>query len=82
MTLLLRHCHIKKGPTNGYDVLPPEHDKTEAADLVRIKYYRNLISHSQDGKINDAIFKEVWTNLCSVSFFTRKELWSFLKKTY
>lgn len=69
MTLLLRNFHIKKEPREGYDVLPPDQDQTPADDLARIKYYRNLIAHSKDRKIDDERFKETWTQLYNVSEF-------------
>lgn len=66
MTLLLRNFHIKKEPIGGYDQLPVDQDQTPAADLARIKYYRNVIAHSQDGAIDDASYKEAWKHLCEV----------------
>ncbi|XP_063431719.1 ankyrin-1-like [Mytilus trossulus] len=66
MTLLLRHFHIKTEPSGGYDVLPPDHDQTPAADLARIKFYRNLIAHSKDGTIDEECYEEAWRHLYSV----------------
>ncbi|CAG2200772.1 ARMS [Mytilus edulis] len=66
MTLILRHFHIKKAPVGGYDVLPPDQDQTPAADLARIKYYRNFIAHSKDGIIDDKGYKEAWRHLYDV----------------
>ncbi|XP_052100824.1 uncharacterized protein LOC127734835 [Mytilus californianus] len=66
MTLLLRHFHIKKEPKDGYDRLPGEEDQTPAADLARIKCYRNAIAHSKDGTIDDESFKDVWKQLYDV----------------
>lgn len=67
MTLLLRHFHIKTEPSGGYDVLPPDLDQTPAADLARIKFYRNLIAHSKDGTIDEECYTEAWRHLYSVS---------------
>ena len=66
MVCLLRHFIIKKPPVSGFDVLPPEHDTTPADDLVRIKYYRNYVSHLHDGQIDDVNFKSIWNELCVV----------------
>jgi len=66
MVCLLRNFIIKKPPVSGFDVLPPEHDTTPADDLARINYYRNYMSHSHDGKIDDVKFKSIWNELCAV----------------
>jgi hypothetical protein len=66
MGCLLRHFIIKKPPASGFDVLPLEHDSTPADDLARIKYYRNYVTHSHDGKIDDVNFKSIWNELCAV----------------
>ncbi|CAC5394995.1 DHX57 [Mytilus coruscus] len=61
MTLLLRHFHFKKKKH------PVDQDPKPKSDLARIKYYRNVIAHSKDGAIDDASYKEAWTDLCEVS---------------
>ena len=66
MVCLLRNFIIKKPPVSGFDVLPPEHVTTPAADLTRIKYYRNYVTHSHDGNIDDVNFKSIWNELCAV----------------
>lgn len=38
------------------DILPFSGDKTVGADLARLKYYRNKITHSDDGKLSYTTF--------------------------
>ncbi|VDI56057.1 26S proteasome non-ATPase regulatory subunit 10 [Mytilus galloprovincialis] len=42
------------------DSLPIENIHTVAADISRIKFYRNAIVHSDSGKINGNKFSEIW----------------------
>ncbi|VDI39180.1 Hypothetical predicted protein [Mytilus galloprovincialis] len=46
------------------DVLPKPSDTSECADLSRIKYYRNYVTHSSDGKLDDCVYSEIWKNVC------------------
>ncbi|CAC5401168.1 unnamed protein product [Mytilus coruscus] len=46
------------------DVLPTPSDTSECADLSRIKFYRNYIAHTSDGKVNDSVYSEMWHNVC------------------
>ncbi|CAC5415679.1 unnamed protein product [Mytilus coruscus] len=39
-------------PLCGFDRLPSAMETTHAADLARIKYYRNYLAHLDDGKID------------------------------
>lgn len=51
---------------NHYDKLPVETDTTPSADLSRIKYYRNHISHNTEGKIDDSFFSTAWISIVEV----------------
>ncbi|CAG2190494.1 unnamed protein product [Mytilus edulis] len=51
MTTLLRHLTPMNPPTCGFDRLPSAIETTPAADLARIKHYRNNIAHLNDGKL-------------------------------
>lgn len=51
------------------DALPNPSDTSECADLSRIKYYRNYITHSNDGKLDDCVYSEIWKNVCEVLHF-------------
>ncbi|CAC5410652.1 unnamed protein product [Mytilus coruscus] len=42
------------------DSLPVETIQTVAADISRIKFYRNSIVHSDSGKVNENKFSEIW----------------------
>ncbi|VDI16366.1 Hypothetical predicted protein [Mytilus galloprovincialis] len=42
------------------DTLPMENIPTVAADISRIKFYRNAIVHSDSGKIDGNKFSEIW----------------------
>ncbi|VDI25530.1 ankyrin repeat domain-containing protein 17 [Mytilus galloprovincialis] len=42
------------------DSLPIETIHTDAADISRIKFYRNSIVHSDSGKVNENKFSEIW----------------------
>ncbi|XP_071135771.1 uncharacterized protein [Mytilus edulis] len=48
---------------NHYDTLPVITDTTRAADLGRIKYYRNHISHNTNGKIDCSLFTTSWEDI-------------------
>ncbi|VDI79941.1 Hypothetical predicted protein [Mytilus galloprovincialis] len=45
------------------DIMPSKTDTSPGADVSRIKHFRNLISHSEDGKISQQDFNETWDNL-------------------
>ncbi|XP_071142348.1 uncharacterized protein [Mytilus edulis] len=42
------------------DSLPMETIHTDAADISRIKFYRNSIVHSDSGKVDENKFSEIW----------------------
>ncbi|CAC5422234.1 unnamed protein product [Mytilus coruscus] len=46
-----------------YDTLPMVTDTFPAADLGRIKYYRNHISHNKDGTIDSAVLSTAWEDI-------------------
>lgn len=48
------------------DKLPLVTDITPSADLERIKFYRNQISHNKDGKINNSFFCTAWDDIIEV----------------
>ncbi|XP_063404219.1 uncharacterized protein LOC134687690 [Mytilus trossulus] len=48
---------------NHYDKLPLVTDTTPAADLGRMKYYRNLIAHNRDGKLDNSFFNTAWEDI-------------------
>ncbi|XP_052080425.1 uncharacterized protein LOC127718446 [Mytilus californianus] len=45
------------------DILPFTTDTSEGADLSRLKYYRNKISHSDTGTLSEIDFLQWWTDI-------------------
>ena len=51
-------------PVTGWDILPNSTDLSLAADIVRIKVYRNAISHKyHNTEINDGEFSALWSEV-------------------
>ncbi|CAC5390275.1 unnamed protein product [Mytilus coruscus] len=50
-------------PSCGFDQLPAAMETTPAADLARIKHYRNNLAHLDNGKIDIAFFNTAWNDL-------------------
>ncbi|CAC5379936.1 unnamed protein product [Mytilus coruscus] len=51
-------------PVNGFDELPNPYDKSDGANIARLKYYKNfLVSHSKDGSISNVDFVGMWNTL-------------------
>ncbi|CAG2206017.1 unnamed protein product [Mytilus edulis] len=67
MSLLLRNLTTIAPPHGGYDNLPSSSETTPAADLARIKYYRNVLAHLNDGNIENAEFSAAWDDITGVS---------------
>lgn len=67
MILLLRNLTALVPPISGYETLPLSSEITPAADLARIKYYRNFLAHLDDGKIDSTLFSIAWDNVTCVS---------------
>ncbi|XP_063426850.1 uncharacterized protein LOC134710422 [Mytilus trossulus] len=63
MTSLLRNLTPMNPPRCGFDRLPSDLDTTPAADLARIKYYRNYLAHLENGKIDTSVFNTTWTDM-------------------
>ena len=53
------------------DKVPHSSNVTEGADLSRLKYYRNQVTHSDSGTLTDSQFQEWWNNITQVII----ELW-------
>lgn len=67
MVCLLRNFSKVKQPGTGYDKLPPPADKSEGADLARIKHYRNKMAHIDQNRISNADFVNQWTEISEVN---------------
>ncbi|VDI02299.1 Hypothetical predicted protein [Mytilus galloprovincialis] len=59
MISLIRHLT----PIPVGDILPLTTDISEGADLSRLKYYRNQISHSDTGTLSETDFHQWWTDI-------------------
>ncbi|CAG2206988.1 unnamed protein product [Mytilus edulis] len=59
MISLIRHLT----PIPVGDILPLTTDISEGADLSRLKYYRNKISHSDTGTLSETDFHQWWTDI-------------------
>ena len=53
-------------PIGIMDKLPSATDKSLAANLSRIKYYRNLIVHCNDALVDDTDFESYWNDVTPV----------------
>ena len=56
MTCLLRHFT----DVSIYDGLPGETFTDTGEHISRIKYYRNMVVHSKDGKLDNQTFEQIW----------------------
>jgi len=60
-------CLIRNLSTiNIQDHLPSKFDISPGADISRIKYFRNVIAHSDDGKMTSKEFDETWEDISEV----------------
>lgn len=66
MTILLRILTPMNPPFCGFDRLPSVLETTPAADLARIKYYRNYLAHLDGSKIGTTVFNTAWTDITGV----------------
>ncbi|CAG2237154.1 unnamed protein product [Mytilus edulis] len=54
-------------PLCGFDCLPSAMETTPAADLARIKHYRNHLAHLDDGKLDTGFFNTAWNDItCAI----------------
>lgn len=55
-------------PCNGdYDMLPSPNESTPTSDLARIKCYRNMMAHLDEGKLDNSKFIKAWNDITGVS---------------
>ena len=63
MVLLRNICGLVT-PAAGWDKLPPAADTAIAADIVRIKCYRNTVyGHASEASVDDATFNQYWKDI-------------------
>ncbi|CAC5412652.1 unnamed protein product [Mytilus coruscus] len=65
MITLLRNLTQMNPPLAGFDRLPSAMETTPAADLARIKHYRNYLAHLDKGKIDTSFLNIAWTDITS-----------------
>ena len=64
MILLRTICNISARST-GWNSLPPDLDRSVAANIVRVKYYRNRVLHASPTQmsIDDTTFNYLWREI-------------------
>ncbi|CAG2249004.1 unnamed protein product [Mytilus edulis] len=67
MILLLRNLTPMTPPHFGFDQLPSAIETTPAADLARLKHYRNYLAHLDDGKLDTGFFNTAWNDITYMS---------------
>ncbi|XP_067029206.1 NLR family CARD domain-containing protein 3-like [Acropora muricata] len=67
MVLLRNICGFSPPDSTGsWDELPPDSDNSTAADIVRIKCYRNdVYGHATKALVDDATFNALWQKISS-----------------
>lgn len=60
---LLRNFANIEPPSLGYDNLPPTTEISTGADLARIIYYKNIVSHSFPNTFRTQYFNGIWNDL-------------------
>ena len=59
--LLLRNICYLTAPSTGWHEMPPHDDDSPEANIVRIKCYRNDLSHRASTEISKGEFEDIWT---------------------
>lgn len=60
LTVLLRNICSLPTPPKGWNTLPSSEDTTLSADIVRISYFRNILSHVLETSIDNETFEDYW----------------------
>ncbi|PFX17932.1 E3 ubiquitin-protein ligase DZIP3, partial [Stylophora pistillata] len=64
LAVLFRNICGLTQPSNGWDNLPPESDTSPAADIARVKYYRNTVyAHAERTSVDEADFNQYWSDI-------------------
>ena len=61
--LLLRNICYLTAPSTGWHEMPPHDDDSPEANIVRIKCYRNDLSHRASTEISKGEFEDIWTKI-------------------
>ncbi|XP_022790277.1 uncharacterized protein LOC111329771 [Stylophora pistillata] len=63
MVLLRNICGLVP-PSTGWDRLPSPTDMSKAANIARLKYYRNTVyAHATEASVDDATFNSYWQDI-------------------
>ena len=65
-TILFRNICGLSAPAAGWNALPPDSDTSIAADIARIKFYRNKVYHRTSTEIDDSEFEILWEKISKV----------------
>jgi WD40 repeat protein len=64
LTVLLRNICGLTRPASGWDALPPDSDTSVAANIAKIKFYRNQVhAHITTTEIADNEFENLWLKI-------------------
>lgn len=65
LVILLRNiCPTLAPPVKGWNKRPPDSDKSEAADILRIKFFRNdVTAHAWTDSVDGETFDILWKNI-------------------
>ena len=64
LMVLLRNICGLAAPRTGWDSLPPASDKSDKANIVRVKYYRNSVyGHANQVSVDDPTFNLLWKDI-------------------
>ncbi|CAB4015087.1 E3 ubiquitin- ligase DZIP3 [Paramuricea clavata] len=64
LTVLLRNICGLTRPASGWDALPPDSDTSVAANIARIKFYRNQVhAHITTTEVADNEFENLWLKI-------------------
>lgn len=61
LTVLFRTIPNMSTPATGWNSLPPDSDRSDEANIVRVRYYRNWV-YSQMS-LDDAAFNQLWQKI-------------------
>lgn len=75
MLCLLRNMPpCVSAPITGWDTLPLPNDTSTGADLARVKWYKNVLTHNPNGKLSNTDFVQFWGGLEGVSIQIMKTI--------
>ena len=64
--LLTEICGLSPPPRTGWNRMPQARNKSLAANLVRIKLFRNKLLHTPETRIDSRLFNELWKEISGI----------------